>query len=138
MKKAVISTLLIVLFSNALALAQNENIQVQGVIPFELMEHLVVIEGKINGSAKPYHFILDTGGLTFIDRKVAEELGLKIRGNMAKMETLAMGEVSIPNIFAFMGFDFQTFEGHGISPSGIIGSNLLERFQYDRLPHRDR
>jgi hypothetical protein len=48
--------------------------------------------------------------LTFIDRKVAEELGLKIRGNMAKMDTLVMGEVSIPNIFAFMGFEFKKFE----------------------------
>lgn len=129
MKKTIISAFLIALFSNAVAFAQVENIQVEGVIPFKLLEHLIVIEGKINGSAKPYHFTLDTGGLTFIDRKVAEELGLKIKGNMAKMDTLAMGEVLIPNIFAFMGFDFQKFERHGISLSGIIGSNLLERFR---------
>jgi len=131
MKKTVMSTFLIAFLSSTVAFAQVENRPVKGAIPFELREHLIVIEGKINGSAGSYHFILDTGGLTFIDRKVAEELGLKIRGNMAKMDTLAMGEVSIPDIFAFMGFDSQKFERHGIPFSGIIGSNLLERFKVD-------
>ena len=129
MKKTVISTFLIAFLSSTAAFAQVENRPVKGAIPFDLMEHLIVIKGKINGSAKLYNFVLDTGGLTFIDRKVAEELGLKIRGNMAKMDTLAMGEVSIPNIFAFMGFDFHKFERYGIPLSGIIGSDLLERFK---------
>ena len=92
MKKTVMSIFLIAFLSSTVAFAQVENRPVKGAIPFELREHLIVIEGKINDSAGSYHFILDTGGLTFIDRKVAEELGLKIRGNMAKMDTLAMGE----------------------------------------------
>lgn len=129
MKNIVISTLLTALISSPVAFAQVENGPVKGVVPFELREHLIVVEAKINGSAKPYPFVLDTGGLTFIDRKVAEELGLKIRGNQAKMDTLAMGEMSIPSIFAIMGFDFTKFEEYGISLSGIIGSNLLERFK---------
>lgn len=129
MKNIVISTLLTAFLSSPVAFAQVVNGPVKGAIPFELKEHLIVIEGKINGSAKSYNFVLDTGGLTFIDRKVAEELGLKIRGNMAKMDTLAIGEVSISNIFAIMGFDFTKFEKYGISLSGIIGSNLLERFK---------
>lgn len=78
-----------------------------------------MIKGKINGSRAQYSFILDTGGLTFIDRKVAEELGLKIRGNMAKMNTLEMGELSIPNIFAFMGFNLDEFKKHGVALHGI-------------------
>jgi hypothetical protein len=129
MKNIFISTFLIAFLSCTVAFTQVENRPVKGAIPFEFREHLIVIEGMINGSAKSYNFILDTGGLTFIDRKVAEELGLKIRGNMAKMDTLVMGEVSIPNIFAFMGFEFKKFERYGISLSGIIGSNLLERFK---------
>lgn len=129
MKRTVIPTFLLAFFSSTLAFAQVEDRPVKGAIPFELREHLIVIEGKINGSARSYHFILDTGGLTFIDRKVAEELGLRKKGDMAKLDTLAMGEVSIPNIFAFMGFDFQKFERYGIPFSGIIGSNLLERFK---------
>ena len=128
-KTAIQSFLLIALLANTVAHAQVEVILMKGVIPFELKEHLIVIKGKINGSSKSYNFILDTGGLTFIDRKVAEELALKIKGNMAKMDTLEMGEVSIPNIFAFMGFNFKEFERYGIPLSGIIGSNLLERFK---------
>jgi len=129
MNKTIISTFLIAFLTNTVALTQVENLPAKGVIPFELMEHLIVLKCKINGSAKSYTFVLDTGGLTFIDRKVAEELGLKIRGNMAKMDKLEMGEVSIPNIFAFMGFDFKEFERRGIPVYGIIGSNLLERFK---------
>ncbi len=122
MKNIVISTFLIASLSGPVAFAQVENKPVKGAIPFELREHLIVIEGKINGSAKSYSFVLDTGGLTFVDQKVAEELGLKIRGNMAKMDTLVMGEVSIPNIFAFMGFDFSKFERYGIPLSGMGSS----------------
>jgi hypothetical protein len=112
-----------------MVLAQAEDLPVKGEIPFELKEHLIVIECKINGSSTPYNFLLDTGGLTFIDRKVAKELGLKIKGNMAKIDMLEMGEVSIPNIFAFLGFNFKEFERFGVPLYGIIGSNLLERFK---------
>jgi hypothetical protein len=102
---------------------------VKGTIPFELKEHFIVIKGKINGSQKHYDLILDTGGLTFIDNKVAKELRLKTRGNMAKMDKLEMGEVSIPNIFAFTTFNTEEFKKYGITIYGIIGSNLLERFK---------
>jgi hypothetical protein len=129
MRRTVIATFLMLFFSGTAAVAQVEDPPVKGVIPFDLMEHLIVIQCTINGSTRSYPFVLDTGGLTFIDRKVAEELGLKIRGNMAKMDTLAMGEVTIPNVFAFMGFDFGKFGRYGIPLSGIIGSNLLERFK---------
>jgi len=111
------------------ALAQVEDLPLQGVLPFELKEHLIMIKGKINDSRAQYNFLLDTGALTFIDRKVAEELGLKIRGNMAKINTLEIGEVSIPNIFAFMGFNLDEFKKLGVTLHGIIGSNLLERFE---------
>jgi Aspartyl protease len=137
MKRTVILALLTAFLSSTLALAQVEIRPAKGAIPFELIEHLMVIKATINGSARSYRFVLDTGGLTFIDRKVAEELGLKIRGNMAKMETLVLGEVAIPGVFAFMGFDFRKFERYGISLSGIIGSNLLERFKVG-LDYRNR
>jgi predicted aspartyl protease len=137
MKKALVLTFLAAFLSNTAAFAQAEEKPIKGTIPFELAEHLIVIDCAINGSARSYQFVLDTGGLTFVDRKVAEELGLKIRGNMAKMETLAMGEVTIPGVFAFMGFDFHKFEKYGILLSGIIGSNLLERFKV-AIDYRNR
>lgn len=129
MRKKTICSFLTALLLNCMALTQVEDLPVKGVIPFELKEHLIVIEGKINDSQEQYNFLLDTGALTFIDRKVAEELGLKIKGNMAKINALEMGEVSIPNIFAFMGFNLDEFRRLGVTLHGIIGSNLLERFE---------
>jgi len=129
MNKAAAFSLSMALILNGVISAQVVDIPEKGVIPFELREHIIVIKGKVNDSSRMYNFILDTGVRTFIGRKVAEELGLKIRGNMAKLDVLEMGEVSIPNIFAFMGFDFLAFEKYEIPLCGIIGSNLLERFK---------
>lgn len=129
MRKTSICLFLTALLLNCVVPAQVKDLPVEGVIPFELKEHLIVIKGKIDGSQKQYNFLLDTGALTFIAREVAEELDLKIRGNMAKLNTLEMGEVCIPNIFAFMGFNLEEFKKFGITLHGIIGSNLLERFK---------
>jgi len=117
------------LLFNGVVFAQVEDIPVKGIIPFELKEHCIIVKGKVNGSLRQYDFILDTGALTFIDKEVAGELDLKTRGNMAKMDTLEMGEVSIPNIFAFTTFNPEAFKRHSITFHGIIGSNLLERFK---------
>jgi predicted aspartyl protease len=129
MRKTTSYLFLAALLFNWWAFAQEEDLAVKGIIPFELKEHLIVIKGKINGTQKHYEFLLDTGGLTFIDKEIAEELGLKTRGNMAKMDTLEMGEVSIHNIFAFTTFNLEPFKKYGIPLYGIIGSNLLERFE---------
>jgi predicted aspartyl protease len=129
MRRSAIVFFLAVFLLDSMALAQIEDLLVQGVIPFELKEHLIVIKGKINESEAQYNFLLDTGALTFIDREVVDELGLKTQGNMAKINMLEMGDVRVPNIFAFLGFDFSELKKHGISFNGIIGSNLLERFK---------
>jgi predicted aspartyl protease len=116
-------------FLTGAVLAQEEDIPIKGIVPFELKEHCIIVKAKVNGSSRTYDFLLDTGALTFIDKEVVEELDLKTRGNMAKMDTLEMGDVSIPNIFAFTTFNTQAFRKHGITFHGIIGSNLLERFK---------
>ena len=127
MFKTTFILLSIVLLLISAVSAQEKDTTIKGTIPFEINEHLIVIKGKINGSQKNYNFVLDTGALTFVDKKVVEELKLKKRGNMAKMNTLEMGEVTIPNIFAFTFFNFGPFKKHGILIHGIIGSDLLER-----------
>ncbi len=129
MRKTASFVFLAVLISNSWAIAQEEDVTIKGIIPFELKEHLIIIKGNINDSEETYNFLLDTGGLTFIDKKIAEELTLKTRGSMAKMDMLEMGEVSIPNIFAFTTFDLEPSKRYGIHLHGIIGSNLLERFE---------
>lgn len=117
------------LLFSGVVFAQVEDTPIKGTVPFELKEHCIIIKGKINGSPRQYDFILDTGALTFLDKEVAEELDLKTRGNMAKMDTLEIGDVSIPNIFVFTTFNPEAFKKHGITFHGIIGSNLLERFK---------
>lgn len=129
MRKTTICFIFVALVLDGAALAQEESSKIKGIIPIELKEYLIIIKGKINGSQQNYDFLLDTGGLTFIDKALATELKLKTRGNMAKMDTLEMGEVTIPNIFAFTTFNFEPLKKHGVLLHGIIGSNLLERFK---------
>jgi len=128
MNKTTFSLFFIVLLLINAVSAQDKDTTIKGTVPFELNEHLMIIKGKINGSQKNYRFVLDTGGLTFVDKDVVEELGLKTRGNMAKMDTLEMGEVTVSDIFAFTTFNLEAFKKYGILIHGIIGSNLLERF----------
>jgi len=128
-RRTVICLFFAALLFNGVVSAQVEDIPIKGIVPFELKEHCIIVKGKVNGSLRQYDFILDTGALTFIDKEVAAELDLKTRGNMAKMDTLEMGNVSIPNIFAFTTFNSEAFKKHGITFHGIIGSNLLERFK---------
>ncbi len=105
----------------------NENIA--GKIPFIKKHHSIIVTAKIDDSKKDYHFLIDTGGLTFIDKTVVQELNLKQRGPMAKITTLNLSGYQIKNIFCFTTFDFNIFRGAGTPIHGIIGSNLMERFK---------
>jgi len=98
-------------------------------ISFEFLKHLILVKAKINESQKDYNFVIDTGGLTFIDKNVAQELNLKQRGMMAKIDILDLSGFKIEKIFCFTTFNFQHFKKLGTPIHGIIGSNLLERFK---------
>jgi len=113
--------------SNILFAVTNEN--PAGEVPFLKKDHYILVKAKINDFPHDYNFIIDTGGLTFIDKAVVEELNLKQRGFMAKITTLNMSGYQIENIFCFTTFDFTIFRGAGIPIHGIIGSNLMERFK---------
>lgn len=46
-------------------------------IPFELVDHVIIIQAKVNGSKK-LNFIFDTGnGVTIINTETADEMGLR-------------------------------------------------------------
>ena len=98
-------------------------------LPFERAGHFIVVKAKINNSEKSYNFIVDTGALTFIDKGLADELGLKQRGMMAKIDSLNLSEVKIKKIFCFTSFDVKQFKKFSIPINGIIGSNLLDRYK---------
>jgi hypothetical protein len=127
MKRSIfIYSLFIILIFNA-----NENYSKPAAdsISFEFLKHLILVKAKINESQKDYNFVIDTGGLTFIDKNVAQELNLKQRGMMAKIDILDLSGFKIEKIFCFTTFDFQHFKALGTPIHGIIGSNLLERFK---------
>ncbi len=109
-------------------LSAMPSINKEGVVPFTRIGHDILVKARIDSSEKEYNFIIDTGGLTFLDKAVAQELGLKQRGPMAKITTLDLSGYHIEKIFCFTTFDFSILRRLVTPIHGIIGSNLLERF----------
>ena len=101
----------------------------EGTVPFEMLSHLMVTKVRINASEREYNFVIDTGGVVFIDKSLAQELGLKQMGVQAKMDSLDLPGFRIHKVFAFTTFDFSRFEALGTPIHGIIGSNLMERYR---------
>jgi hypothetical protein len=58
----------------------------RSVVPIDLKGHPIYVKAKINDTQKEYKFILDTGGPTIIDERLAKEL------NLEKGEELPMGQ----------------------------------------------
>jgi hypothetical protein len=99
------------------------------VIPFDLVDHVIVVQCRINDAPKPYNFVVDTGALTVVDKALADELQLKQRGPQAKIDTLRMGDRAVDRVFVFTNFDLQPLrDAYGIDVRGIVGSDLLEDY----------
>jgi hypothetical protein len=99
------------------------------VIPFELQDYLIVVQCRINHAPELHNFVLDTGGLTVIDKALADELQLKQQGQQAKIDTFHVGDCAVDRLFVFTDFDLQPLrDSYGIDVSGIIGSDLLEDY----------
>ncbi|HEY5498829.1 MAG TPA: hypothetical protein VIK20_00450, partial [Bacteroidales bacterium] len=108
---------------------ETEKAAKEAVIPFELLDYVILVKCKINDSKEFYNFILDTGGVTVIDKTLANELKLKQLGPQAKINTFYLGEYAVEKVFVFTNFDLKQFKtSYGIDVSGIIGSDLLEDY----------
>lgn len=131
MKKASTWLFLIVLiglFSSHISAETEKSIN-EAVIPFELFDYLIVVKCRINEAKEFYQFVLDTGGVTVIDKALADELQLKQLGPQAKINTLHLGEHSVDRVFVSTIFDLKMFRtSYGIDVKGMIGSDLLERY----------
>ena len=99
-----------------------------GTVPFRQVGHLLVVECRLNGHDSPFNFVVDTGGRTFVDPETARGLSLKTKGFGVKIETLSMGDMKLEDVFGLMMFDFKPLDSLGVKISGMIGSDLLERF----------
>ena len=120
----------LVFLSTPFIFPQNVPAQKEGIIPFELKEHIIFVKGKINDHPEEYNFIVDTGGLTMLNDEIANKLQLKRRGMMIKMNSLNIGNYRIDSIFCVASPDFfKMFESMGVTIHGMIGSDLLDRFK---------
>jgi predicted aspartyl protease len=124
--------LLLIAFLGSLAVggpAAAETAARETIVPFELLDHLILVQCRINHSPETYSFILDTGALTAIDKALADSLNLKQRGQQAKIDTFHVGDCVVDRLFVITAFDLQPLrDSYGIDISGIIGSDLLEDY----------
>jgi hypothetical protein len=98
-------------------------------VNYNLLGHLMVVDARVNDSEEEYTFAIDTGGLTFIDKALADDLGLKQQPMMAKIDRLQIDSLRIDRIFCFTTFDFSHFKALGKPIKGIIGSDLMDRYR---------
>jgi len=98
-------------------------------VTFESLSHLLLVRAGINGSEVEYNFVVDTGGVAFIDKSLAASLDLKEKGPMAKIDSLDLSGFKIYRVFCFTTFDFGLFDALGTPVHGIIGSNLMDRYR---------
>ena len=109
-------------------------------IQFATEGRLILVKVKINHSREEYSFILDTGALTMVSKRVAEELslpeGIEIDasgtgGNtraikLVKLDSVVVGGMEVKNCAAGV-IDFSSIFPHTID--GILGSNFLQHFK---------
>ena len=120
---------LILFFSTLPVMGQETQRLEGGVIHFDMVSHLMLVDCHINRSPDTYRFIVDTGAVMAIDKSLADHLQLKQQGPMAKIDHLTMDGVGADRIFAVTVFPLQHLQrGCGITIHGIIGSNFLERY----------
>jgi len=109
------------------------------VIPLEIVNGKIIIKAEIKG--KLYRFILDTGSLTLISKRLYDELKPEIiqklyvtdQGDkkdsidMIKLEKVAIGDFSINNAEAFaLKESNPLIDCFGVD--GLIGSDMLSSF----------
>jgi predicted aspartyl protease len=130
LKTNIFFSVFLVFLSTLFIFPQNMPTQKEGIITFELKEHIIFVKGKINDHPEEYNFIVDTGGLTMLKDEIANKLQLKRRGMMIKMNSLDIGNYRIDSIFCVASPDFfKMFESCGVTIDGMIGSDLLDRFK---------
>lgn len=124
---------------NYLSTANNDSIKQQSFlsqVPYESVNGKIIVNVKIKG--KSYRFILDTGSLTLISKRLYNELNPKIIQKVSvedqsalkeSMNIVSLDEITIGNL------EFNNIESFALIESnpliecfnvdGFIGSNLL-------------
>lgn len=110
-------------------------------MPIKLIGHLIVVKASIDGSGPAYTFVLDTGSITAVTKRLARRLGLEMNGTceargatgagnrvcLTKLKSLALSGYEVKDIPAVV-FDPHFRQRAGIRVDGFIGSNFLRFF----------
>ena len=109
------------------------------LIPYESVNGKIII--KVNIKGKPYRFILDTGSLTLISKRLYDELNLKIiykvcvndqsalkdSMNVVSVDEIVIGDFTFNNVEAFALKESNSLV-ECFNVDGFIGSNILSPF----------
>ena len=111
----------------------------ESVIPFSLEGHRIVVKIRINDCNKEYSFMLDTGALTMIDQRAADELKLKKgmemptmkqgeKAFLTRLDRISLGETAVED-FEIPIMDIARQFDHRLTFDGFIGSDFLRFFR---------
>lgn len=103
-------------------------------VNFEIIaSHIMTVKANLDGNK--IQMVLDTGGLTIIDKKIADSLNFEIEKipnedvEFAKVKETSLGDVSVYDLNA-VKMDFrETFTAENFQSFGMIGSDFFRFFQ---------
>lgn len=121
--------------------------QEKSLVPFKLKGHKILVKVRLNNSKKDHQFLLDTGALTIVDKKTAEEFGIKKGANiptmnkseqayLSELDSIALGGVKVQK-FIVIVMDIQRVFGPALMVDGLIGSDFL-RFFNVTIDHKNK
>lgn len=126
---------LVILLSHGSAIGVDAP-ALSGVVAFRMHEHLIVVQGSING-LKDLNFALDTGStFTILSKEVGKKLGLKgekinasafgreIKMKKVFLRVLNLGQAKFEEVEARL---CEMPEVRGLRLDGLIGLDLLRR-----------
>ncbi|MBC2694363.1 MAG: hypothetical protein HF982_03610 [Desulfobacteraceae bacterium] len=118
-------------------------------IPFKIKgEHMIIVPVKINNSDKQYNFMLDTGAITVVSKKIATKLNLPFgveivardstggtkQMQLINLDSLQLGEMIVAECATGI-LDFSEVGGKlknrnlEMDIDGLLGSNFLRYFK---------
>ncbi|MBN2226919.1 MAG: aspartyl protease family protein [candidate division Zixibacteria bacterium] len=132
---------LLVIYSTSFAIQNTGEVVIgdktEYVVPLELDGHTLIVPVKLNGTDSTYHFIFDTGGLTFVNPELADYLNLEhgmsvptydkdIKAYSTVLETVDVGGAKVNNLVGVV-FDFLRQAGF-TEYDGMIGTDFASFF----------
>ncbi len=116
-------------------------------VPFEMVKNAIIVPVKINGIS--YRFVLDTGGVFMISRKLQEQGNFVVTDSISisdinkqeqvfekvLIEEASIGELSLKDREAIVLFDNQSYPNSCFETDGMIGRDffggMILQFDYD-------